>query len=204
VNRLAFDKLPITWANLTQREKFITGALGVVLCLCVFALPLLLLTSTNASLEEENEQLRKLGEKISSQREKYEQLTLEKRAAERRYQQKAPALGGFLESLAREQDLTIREVTDQPEKSMGKYRRRNVRVFINSAPLSPLINLMSAIESSRYPLAIEYIQLEHYQQGDTYQVKLGVVTYDKEGARPSGTMVGEGETTNEEPLEEAK
>jgi hypothetical protein len=155
-------------------------------------------------MEDECEQLRKLGVKIASQREKLTQMALEKRITERRYQQKAPALGGFLESLAHEQNLTIREVTDQPEKNVGAFRRRNVRIFINSAPLSPLINLMSAIETSRYPLAIEYIQLEHYQQGDSYQLKLGVVTYDKEGARPAGTSVGEDEKTKQEPLEEAK
>jgi hypothetical protein len=204
VNKPAFGKLPITWANLTEREKLITAALGVVLCVSMISFPIILLISTNTSIEEESEQLRKLGEKIASQREKFTQMTQEKRMTERRYQQKAPALGGFLESLAHEQDLTIREVTDQPEKNIGVFRRRNVRIFINSAPLSPLINLMSAIETSRYPLAIEYIQLEHYQLGDNYQLKLGVVTYDKEGARPAGTSVGEDNKPAPEPLEEAK
>jgi hypothetical protein len=204
VNRPALDKLPITWTNLTGREKLITAALGVVLFLSVFSLPLLLMSATNSAIEEECAQLKKLGDKIASQREKFSQMTREKRISERRYQQKAPALGGFLESLAHEQKLTIREVTEQPEKNFGAFRRRNVRLFINSAPLSPLVNLMSAIETSRYPLAIEHVQLEHYQQGDTYQLKLGVVTYDKEGARPATPSSGEDEKTVQEPLEEAK
>jgi hypothetical protein len=202
VNKPAFDKLPITWTNLTEREKLITAALGVVLALSVISLPILLMLSTNRTIESENEQLRLLGSKIASQREKLAQITQDRRITEMRYKQKAPALGGFLESLAKEQKLTIREVTDQPEKTVGKFRRRNVRVFINSAPLSPLINLMSAIETSRYPLAIEYLQLEHYQPGDSYQLKLGVVTYDKEGARASSA--GEGDKTVSESLAEAK
>jgi hypothetical protein len=176
----------------------------VVVCLSVVSLPVLLMISTNTRIEEENEQLQKLGNKIASQKEKFSQMTRDKRITEMRYKQKAPALGGFLESLAKEQKLTIREVTDQPEKAFGAFRRRNARVFVNSAPLSPLINLMSAIETSRYPLAIEHIQLEHYQSGDNYQLKLGVVTYDKEGARPSRNSVGEDDKNAPEPLEEAK
>jgi hypothetical protein len=204
VNKRLLERLQKAWTNLTNREKLIAAALGAVIAISAFALPLLYLTGTNTGIEEEIDQLKKLGVKIGARKDKLVESTREKRAAERRYQQKAPPLGGFLETLAREQNLTIREVTDQPEKDFGQYHRRNVRILIANAPLSPLVNLMSAVETSRYPLAIEYLQLEHYQPGDSYQLKLGVVTFDKEGARESGLGDEETETKEEELPEETK
>ena len=38
---------------------------------------------------------------------------------------------------------------------------------------------MSAIENSIYPIAVDYIQIEHYRTGDQYNIKLGVVSYEK-------------------------
>jgi hypothetical protein len=41
---------------------------------------------------------------------------------------------------------------------------------------------MSSIVQSGHPVAIQEIQLDHYQPGDSYNVKLGILTYDKVGA----------------------
>jgi type II secretory pathway component PulM len=186
------DKLQVTWNNLTNREKRITAALGLTLAAFLLGLPLYMIASGNAELEQENTALRELLGNIAQRRDRLVQIADEKRQAERRYQQKAPPLGSFLEALARDQGLTIQEVTDQPQKKEGKFTRRNVRVKIPNVALTPLVNLMSAIETSRYPVAIEQIQLEHFQTGDTYNARIGVVTYDKEGAGSTAKEESEG------------
>lgn len=201
MNKRFIERLQVIWANFNEREKLIVSVLGALLGLFVFALPLLIAAFTNASVEEENAELRALGQKLVAQRDKLVETAKENRIAERRYEQKAPPLGGFLETLTRDQGLTIREVADQPEKNLGKYRRRNVRIQLTEAGLAPLINLMSAVETSSYPLAIEQIVLDHFQTGDKYQLRLGVVTYDKEGARPASEAV---EPANDEIPEEMK
>jgi type II secretory pathway component PulM len=179
------DRLRFTWENFTDREKRISIAMGVVLVIFLFVLPLFLMVRSNTALRENNAEMQALLDKLTSQREKLIQAANEKRLAERRYEQQTPPLGGFLESLAKEQQLTIAEVTDQPEKETGGFLRRNVQISMPNVELSPVINLLSAIESSRYPVAIDKLQIDHYRPGNAYNVKLGVITYDKEGARPA-------------------
>jgi len=181
----AVDRLRFTWENFTDREKRITAAMGVVLVVFLFALPLFLMVRSNTALQESNQEMQTLLDTLASQREKLIHAANEKRLAERRYEQQTPALGGFLETLAKEQGLTISEVTDQPEKDTGIYLRRNVQIAMPNVELSPVINLLSAIESSRYPVAIDKLQIDHYRPGNAYNIKLGVITYDKEGARPA-------------------
>lgn len=181
----AVDRLRFTWENFTDREKRITVAMGVVLAVFLFALPLFLMVRSNTALQESNQEMQTLLDTLISQREKLIHAANEKRLAERRYEQQTPPLGGFLETLAKEQGLTISEVTDQPEKDTGVYLRRNVQIAMPNVELSPVINLLSAIESSRYPVAIDKLQIDHYRPGNAYNIKLGVITYDKEGARPA-------------------
>jgi type II secretory pathway component PulM len=197
------DKLQVTWSNLTNREKRITMALGITLLSFILGLPLYLVANGNTDLEAENERLRALLGNIAQRRDRLLQIANDKLQAEKRYRQKTPPLGSFLEALARDQGLTIQEVTDQPEKKEGRFTRRNVRVAIPNVELTPLINLMSAIETSRYPVAIEQIQLEHFQPGDKFNARIGVVTYDKEGGGAAGkTESGAGEPGAQKPADE--
>lgn len=181
----AVERLRFTWDNFTDREKRISIAMGVVLVVFLFTLPLFLMVRSNSALQESNEEMQTLLDMLTSQREKLIQAANEKRLAERRYEQETPPLGGFLETLAKEQGLTIAEVTDQPEKTTGAFLRRNVQISIPNVELSPVVNLLSAIESSRYPVAIDKLQIDHYRPGNSFNIKLGVITYDKEGARPA-------------------
>ena len=54
-----------------------------------------------------------------------------------------------------------------------------MNVSLPGVELTPTLNLMSSIVSSSYPVAIEQLQMEHYQSGDRYNVKLGILTYDR-------------------------
>ncbi len=195
-------KLQAYWNNLNDREKRIMAAMGVVLALFVLMMPVLVMTSSNASLEEENNRLQMLLDDIATQRGRLLRAAKEKRQAKARYRLKTPPLGGFLENLAGEQGLTIRELSDQPEKTFGKYTRRSVRITIPRVGLSPIIHLMSAVESSRYPVAIERIELDHFTDGDQYTLKLGVVTFDRVGALAAESGSDEGEEAEEEEADE--
>jgi hypothetical protein len=42
-----------------------------------------------------------------------------------------------------------------------------------------LLKLLSGIVSSSYPVAIQHVQVEHYQPGDKYRLSFGVVTFDR-------------------------
>jgi len=79
------DKLRLTWSNLSERERRITIVMGGALLLFIFFMPLALMTLTNSNIEEENERLQEVLEKIVSKRTRLKQITNEKRLSEKRY-----------------------------------------------------------------------------------------------------------------------
>jgi len=181
------DRLRGTWDALNERERRLFGALGAVFGMAVFTFPLFLTMQKNAEIDEHNSQLRSVLGLIAQERPKLQQLTEARRSSIARYAHKTPPLGSFLESQASKHGLTIREVTDQPEKTTGNYRRRSATASIAEIDLTSLMNLLSGIVSSENPVAIQHVQIEHYQPGDKYRISLGVVTFDKktEASQPS-------------------
>ena len=117
-------------------------------------------------------------------------IAQDRRNAEQRYLNKTPPLGSFLESEAKKQGLTLQEVTDQPEKTVGRYLRRSVTVSLPQVALTPLIQLLSSIVESGHPVAIDQIQLDHYQPGDQFNVRLGILTFDKTSAAATAAKEG--------------
>lgn len=176
------ERLRVSWYNLNDRERRMLSMLGGVVLVLMLLLPPVMLSLSNSDLQNENDELRTVLDQLSKQRGKLMQLAQERKNAEARYLNKTPPLGSFLEAEAKKQGLTLQEVTDQPEKTVGRYQRRSVTVSLPQAGLTPVIQLMSSIVQSGHPVAIQEIQLDHYQAGDSYNVKLGILTYDKVGA----------------------
>ncbi|HET8937590.1 MAG TPA: type II secretion system protein GspM [Polyangiales bacterium] len=176
------ERLRVSWYNLNDRERRMLSMLGGVVLVLMLLLPPVMLSLSNSDLQNENDELRTVLDQLSKQRGKLMQLAQERKNAEARYLNKTPPLGSFLEAEAKKQGLTLQEVTDQPEKTVGRYQRRSVTVSLPQTGLTPVIQLMSSIVQSGHPVAIQEIQLDHYQPGDSYNVKLGILTYDKVGA----------------------
>ena len=187
----AIDSARTAFENLNERERKLVMVLGAVLGVVVVFLPIWLLTSSVSDIEEENEQIREALRDISQHGGQLAEWEAQRDAAERRYQTPAPPLGSFLEAKAREAgyDRPL-EVTDQPEKVESGFTRRNTRASLPAVGLRTAIDMMTAVENSPYPVAIERLHVEHYQTGDRYNVQLGVVAFDKN--RPSGGAPAEG------------
>jgi type II secretory pathway component PulM len=196
MNSPIFDRLRTAWENLNDRERRMLLVLGSVFVGLLLLMPPIMLSLSNSELETQNAELRSVLDQLSIQHVRLAQLTEDRRNAEQRYRKKTPPLGSFMESKAKDQGLTLQEVTDQPEKTVGRYLRRSVTVSLPQVGLSPVINLLSAIVESGHPVAIEQIQIDHFQPGDQYSVKLGILTYDKLSAAPSGDAAGGGEATD--------
>jgi type II secretory pathway component PulM len=179
------ESLRRSWQGLNERERRLVALMGATLVGFVVFGIFYLSQSAISEVEAENELLETALADIGRARARLEQRAAERDAAERRYTTRAPALGSFVEATARENQLTLREVTDQPEEVSGRYTRRAVNVQLPNVNLRPIVDLMAAIENSPYPVAIEAIEVEHFQAGDQYNVKLGVVAYDR-AAAPGG------------------
>jgi type II secretory pathway component PulM len=177
------ERLRGAWEALNDREKSLVGALGLLLALFVLGFPLFWTVHQNGAIADENEQIKKTLELIDSRRAQLLAVAEARKSSAARYKNRTPPLGSFLEEQAKRFSLTIREVTDQPEKSTGGYHRRSVRASINDVGLTGVIDLLSSLVTSPYPVAVDQIQIEHFQPGDTYRFKLGVLTFDKTEAK---------------------
>ena len=179
------ESLRRSWQGLNERERRLMSLMGLTFVgLVVFGI-FYLSQSAISEVEADNDQLATALADIGRARTRLQERAAERDAAERRYATRAPALGSFVEASARENQLTLREVVDQPEEVTGRYTRRAVNVQLPNVNLRPIVDLMASIENSTYPVAIEQIQVEHFQAGDQYNVKLGVVAYDR-AAAPGG------------------
>jgi hypothetical protein len=179
------DRLRGAWDDLNDRERRLVSVLGAIAVAFVLGFPLFWTASENADIEAENTKLREVLELMGQRRPQLQLMAEARRTASQRYARPSPPLGSYLEGEAGKQALTIREVTDQPEKTVGNFRRRSVTAAINEAGLTAIVNLLSDVASSAYPVAVESIQLEHYQPGDTYRFKLGIVTFDRKRSSDS-------------------
>ena len=187
----AFDGLRRAWENLNERERRLVSLLGAVLAALVVFLVVYGSTTAIEDAEAESDQIETVLNDIARAKNRLRARETERRSAARRYETPAPPLGSFLESQARTAGLTVREVNDQPEKVSGGFRRRNVRATIPGVGLRPTVDLMANIVQSPYPVAIERIQIEHFQAGDRYNVQLGVLAYDRQGRAGAQARVGE-------------
>ncbi|MFI5306616.1 MAG: type II secretion system protein GspM [Polyangiales bacterium] len=181
------DRMRGIWDGFNEREKGMVMVLGVIAAVCLLALPLFLTAHKNAEIADDNVQLRAALEMIGGKRAQLVQLAEARKAASQRYTRHTPPLGTFLEGKAKEKKLTIREITDQPEKVSGNYKRRSVRASISDVGLTGLVELLDGIVTSEYPVAVDQVQIEHYQPGDTYRFKLGVLTFDRKEGKTTGT-----------------
>lgn len=179
------DRLRSMWDDLNDRERRLFLVMAAGLCAFVLGFPLFWTARENAQIESDNDELRGALALLAEKRTELEQLAAARHSASQRYARRTPPLGSYIEDEARQQNLTIREVTSQPDKSVGNYLRRSVTASINESGLTGIINLLAAIAQSPNPVAVESIQLEHYQPGDSYRAKIGVVTFDRKELQKS-------------------
>lgn len=187
MNRL--ESLRAQWEALTDREKRLVRVLGGVAIALVVMLPVYLLSSAIGDLETQNDEIAAVLSEIDRADARLAQREAERAAAEARYAQRAPELGTFLEGRASAREMTISSVTNQPEVQEGRYRKRHVRASFPGIGLRQAVRLMTDIESAPYPVAIERVHVEHFQEGDHYNLEIGVITFDRQAAA-SGDEAG--------------
>ncbi len=175
-----FDSIRSAFDNLNDRERKLVAILGAVVGALLLFLPIYMSASAISEVEDENAEIRSVMREIANHRTEIAQMRAEREAAERRYDNQAPPLGSFLEAKAREAgyDRPL-EVTDQPERVANGFTRRHVRADLPGVDLKTAIDMMAEIENSPYPVALELIQIEHFQAGDRYNVEVGVIAFDK-------------------------
>ncbi|MFT5355173.1 MAG: hypothetical protein ACI9KE_002389 [Polyangiales bacterium] len=154
--------------------------MGFIFVGLIVFLPLYLVSSSISEISTENEGISAVLRDIAHARPQLAQREAEREASMARYRTAAPPLGSFMEARASEQELNLREVNEQPAKIVGEFRRRNTRATLPNVGLRPVVKMLTSIVNSRYPVALERLEFEHFRAGDTYNVQVGIVTYSRE------------------------
>ena len=173
------DSIRQQLSELNERERKLLTILGAVFVAILVILPLYLISASISDIETENEAIADVLADIQDARTELAQRDAEREAAMARYRTPTPPLGSFVENEANQQELRLREVTDQPERVFGEFRRRAVRASMPNVELRPVIKMITSIENSRYPVAVNRLQIENYRRGNNYNVELGVLTFDR-------------------------
>jgi len=177
------ERLEQSWAGLNDREKRLVSALGIVAALLVVLMPVYLLSSAIAALQEDNDAIELVLRDIGRAGPRLAQREADEAAAMARYDVRAPALGSFVEAQCSAESVAIQSVTNQPEVQEGRFRRRFVRAQLPGAGLRRAIHLLTSIEDATYPIALERIHVEHFNAGeDRFNFEIGVITYDRQAA----------------------
>lgn len=168
------------YEGLNDRERMLVGMMSAVALLIAIVLPMYFTLDSIAEMERENTEIQAFLRQLEQQRTSLRARIEEREATSRRYEQKAPPLATFLETEARRQGLTIREVTDEPDQALEGFTRRRVRATIADAQFAAFVNMLASIENSQYPVALERIEVDHFRRGEAYTVRLGVDAYDRD------------------------
>jgi type II secretory pathway component PulM len=173
------DTVRESWEKLTDRERQMLAIMASVLVFLVVLIAVWRTSTALAEVEEERDEIRKVLTEIERSGEELSKRDAERKAAEARYRQKPPPLAAFLEGKAKAEGLDVRQLVEQPAKEVDGYRRQQVRLNFSSVSLRPIVRLLAAIEGEQMAIAIERVQLEHYQSGDTYNAQIGVIALEK-------------------------
>jgi hypothetical protein len=169
------------WQNLTDRERRLASILAGVFGVLIVIVPLVLAIQSSSAIAEENEQIEAVLADIDRSRDILKERTQARQAAQMRYAKRAPDLSAFLEEQGQLVGLTVARTQPQPDAEIGGFLRRSVRVDLPNVPLRPSIELMTAVENSQYPVAIEEIHISHPQLGeDRFNLRLSVVAFDRQ------------------------
>lgn len=173
------ESLREAWEKLSERERTMLSGLGAGALVMIVLLAMWTSSAANAEVEDERDEIRQVLQDIARASDVLEQRDRERAAIEARFRNTPPPLAAFLENKAKDEGLVASQVVEQPEKDVSGYRRQHVRLQFNSVSLRPIMRFLASIEAENMPLAIERVEIQHYQTGDVYKVQIGVLGFEK-------------------------
>lgn len=165
-----------------RERRLLTILLGFLAVIVLLLVPLGL-ASVASSKRAENQEMRDLLQSIYEASGKVGERKALKDALLARYARPAPALAGFIEDAAKQQQLTAAESQDRPDVPHGKkYNERITVVKMHRIGMLGLAKMLEHIEGSGHPVAVTKLNLKpRAGETDSYEVELGISAFDRKG-----------------------
>lgn len=173
--------------DLTSRERVLVGVLGSFAAALVVYFILFGIRGMVEAQREKNQEFRTAIAKLQQGRSAAKTRQTKKDALTAKYSKKAPRLGGFIEQLIKDQELDPPEMQDKPDAPAGKkFTERTTTARFRKAPGLAMMKVFEKVEQSGFPMAITRLNIRKRSgDHDSYDVELGVSTYDRNEVVPS-------------------
>lgn len=191
-------RLRDAFEGLSARERSLLALLGAVIVLLLFLVGAYTLYDRIDTLEERNLAMEKALSDIAKKRGPYLQARARQAQLDSRIGNSPLQLSGFLEGIAKEQSIEIRETNPRTPEPIGKkYIQQSVDLRLGRVKLEPLLKFMHRLET--YPNNLVLVtQLSIRNRDDKheeFEVDMTVSTY--EHAPKSATKPAKSEAKSE-------
>lgn len=167
--------------QLEDRERRLLGVFVLVFGVFVILVIPLGVTAYLSSVQDENDAIREAIDAIDDGRAMLSRRASERADVEARYARKAPALAGYLASVAEQVSVEIPETQDQQAIPHGKsFDERSNKITMRDVGMLALARFMEKLAQSGYPISISRLNIrKRGTQPDSYNVQMTVSAYDK-------------------------
>jgi general secretion pathway protein M len=188
--------------QLEDRERRLLGVLVLVFGVFVILIIPVGITAYLSSVNADNEAIREALTAIGDGRAALDKRAQERAEVEARYAQKAPALAGYLASIAEQVNVEIPETQDQQAVPHGKsFEERSNKITMRDVGMLSLARFMERLAQSGYPVAVSRLNIrKRGTKPDSYNVQMTVSAYDQKAKeKPKAKDEGEeSESADEE------
>jgi general secretion pathway protein M len=175
--------------QMNSRERRLVTVLGFVgALLALLAIPFAL-EAYIRSEQSDNDDLRQALSDVQDARIRVRERQAKKDAIVQRYARTAPPLAGYLEQTARQQKLEVTDSTPLPDVPHGKrYMEHGTDIHLKKTGMLALALFLESIEKSGYPIAATRLDIRKRSgENDSYDVEVGVSSYDRVEPPPPAT-----------------
>jgi type II secretory pathway component PulM len=181
------------WERLSQRERTMVGALGITFVVLVTIIVGFLITDGLSTLDERNGDMRQALRDLDTQRDSYLKLRAKSQQVEVRLGQTPVALGGYLETAAKEAGIDTPDITERAPTAAGKsFTEHSVDLHLRAVTLEQLVKFMRAIETGRNLVVVKELHIttrdDKHMQLD---VEMSVSTYQRDLINKSAGKKGD-------------
>jgi type II secretory pathway component PulM len=174
-------RLRDAFEGLSARERSLLLLLGAVVVLLLFLIGGYTLYDRIDTLEEKNQAMEKALSDIAKKRGPYLQARARQAQLDSRIGNSPLQLSGFLEGIAKESGIEIRETNPRTPEPLGKkYIQQSVDLRLGRVKLEPLLKFMHRLET--YPSNLVLVtQLSIRNRDDKheeFEVDMTVSTYE--------------------------
>lgn len=176
-----FDRLTAFLERLGPRERRLAGWLGVVFVVVGLGYVGMLINDGLSNLEKQNSNTRLL---LTSLAEKRDQLTADKSKEGQvaaMIGDEAPALGTYVEKIAGENGVQIRQQSEKPVATKGRFRELANEITLYDITVEQLAKLLHGLETTNPTVVTQRLDIKRsiMQKEKLDRVVIVVATYER-------------------------